>query len=101
MIIFGIVVLIFFWDRWVKYSLYPFDSLRSLRVTAVGRAFRSEPIGYGSRLLPLQNAHQVILSADGYRRSRRISTRITQRKTTASNDDRLDILTFSIKNFII
>ena len=44
MIIFGIVVLIFFLDRWVKYSLYPFDSLRSLRVTVVGRAFRAEPI---------------------------------------------------------
>ncbi len=70
MIIFGIVVLIFFLDRWVKYSLYPFDSLRSLRVTVVGRAFRAEPIGYGSRLLPLQTAHLVILSGDGMSKSK-------------------------------
>ena len=27
------------WSDLVKYSLYPFDSLRSLRVIAVGRVF--------------------------------------------------------------
>ena len=53
----------------VKYSLYPFDSLRSLRVTAVGRVFFIKVPKEDSHLPTLYNGKPprkaVTLSGDG------------------------------------